>query len=174
VVYEGLLDEHVDALDRPSLATPAFHRLLDTLDATRVLGWSAATVVQLHSKAVPAARRIAPLDQACMLAAADLPGVSKERCLAYVSGAMEWLLPGLSEQHSKDQDMNQQTCELLCALSDVLCALLAAPPSAASSGGSHSGPATTLSEVFNLDSTGKPLGSCCSNCLLACICRTQA
>jgi hypothetical protein len=164
-VMAGMLDEHVDALNRPSRVTIALQRLLGAIDATRVPGWSAATVVQLHSGVVPLVRLIAPLDQACILAAADLPGVSKEQCLACVSGAMGWLLPGLSEQLPEDQDLTQQTCEVLCALSDVLCALLAAPPSGASSGGSHSGPATTLSWVFELDSTGKPLGSCCSNAL---------
>jgi hypothetical protein len=107
-----------------SSRSEALKQLVEALATTDTGNWSAAALARLHAKALPAARCLVPIDDRLTLL---LSGVERGHVLVPSTMTnLDWLLLGLKEQHFTSRAATQQACELLCALSDVLYASLAA------------------------------------------------
>jgi hypothetical protein len=103
-----------------------------------------ASIAQLHSKVIPAARILAPVD----VDATSLPPEvtpHQRQLLAQASFAtITWLAHGLDEGTITGKTVTEQACELLCVLSDVIFAayMMVVPPSAAMG---HASPSSSSS-----------------------------
>jgi hypothetical protein len=77
---------------------------------------------------LPAARRLAPTTSERTLTPQEVQAVGKEDFFMCLMSTIAWLLEGLDQQHLKGKAVRQQALELLCAMSDVMYGLMAAPP----------------------------------------------
>jgi hypothetical protein len=128
-----------DAVKQLLVAQGATGRLSET--AARA---SASSVAQLHSKVMAPARILAPSD----IGTTGLPLLitTKQReALARASrGTITWLTRALDQQHITGAMAVRQACELLCALSDVVFAVLAVKESIGMTPGTTTSSSTTI------------------------------
>lgn len=148
-------------------------QLLDSMVAHTLGDCTAAKVARFHAEGLPAARRLAPVTTGSTLTAANVHGPRETEFVTAVMAVITWLVVGLDKRQLKDKAARQQALELLCALSDVLHAQLAAPPSQTSTGStssssraSHKAKGSTLSRVLKLKPAGEATGHTCITCSL--------
>jgi hypothetical protein len=116
-------------------------QLLKALLAVERDGWSAADLKQLYSAALPAARRLAPLEGVHPLTSSDIKAADKGPLAVQLVSILVWVLRGMHEQHFRGEVLTHQACELVCALADVLhvlCLPDSSQPSSSSSSSSRS------------------------------------
>jgi hypothetical protein len=100
----------------------AAEQLTQAMAAVTMEAWSAAALAQLHTDAVPAARRLSPLTGGrppVMPAEIQMP--DRTPFAGHVVDSLAWVTQGMHQQHfTGSEALTQQACELLCALTDVL------------------------------------------------------
>jgi hypothetical protein len=159
-------------MSRTRALVHAVRQLLDCLGVAELrlgrpvfrLYASPGSFSRLHAKVIPAARLLAPLDDDTAILPPQVTWDDRELlawgCLSHLT----WLTRNLATDEDTDATVQQQACELLCALSDTINVALAVVPLDDGTSSSSCNGGRSKSEVaaafMQLDFSVRCLGRC--------------
>jgi hypothetical protein len=121
-------------------------------------------IARLHAKVIPAARLLAPLNDETAILPPEVTPDDRELLARGSLSNVTWLTQGLAAGEFPDSAVQQQACELLCALSDMInVALAVVPPQPGTNRSSSNGgrsPIDVATAFMQLEFSGRYVWPC--------------